>query len=158
MVKKGLNPLAWQMLRFVTLAALLMKTKTISLFLGLSALVCLADARAITIAENTAGTTALGTGFFGQSFTTAPGSPTSNIAFNFFSHSATTPVAVGNGFLLSTLIPRQSRRSQLINAWLSWPSDGRWWLLHIRPKPDPLTKYAILFLRECAVTSAAVRG
>ena len=28
-----------------------MKTKTISLFLGLSALVCLTDARAITIAE-----------------------------------------------------------------------------------------------------------
>jgi VPDSG-CTERM motif len=80
-----------------------MKTKTISLFLGLTALVCLADARAITIAENTAapGATSLAA-FVGQSFTTNPGSPTSNIAFNLFSDvPATTPYALGTGFLLS---------------------------------------------------------
>ena len=58
---------------------------TISLFLGLSALVCLTDARAATIAENTAGTFDISNNVFGQSFTTSPGSPTSNIAFNFFS-------------------------------------------------------------------------
>ena len=66
---------------------------------------CLADARAIIIAENTEGEIALFAPipiFAGQSFTTAPGSPTSNIAFNFFSFpGATTPVAPGNGFLLS---------------------------------------------------------
>ena len=54
-------------------------------FLGLSALVCLTDARAVTIAENTAGNFDISNNVFGQSFTTSPGSPTSNIAFNFFS-------------------------------------------------------------------------
>ncbi|HEY5814513.1 MAG TPA: hypothetical protein VIT23_17895, partial [Terrimicrobiaceae bacterium] len=63
-------------------APMLLKTKTISLFLALSALVCLADARAIIIAENTAGTGFGGTRFFGQSFTTVAGSPTSNVTFN----------------------------------------------------------------------------
>ena len=59
--------------------------------------------RAVTIAENTAGTLSSGGGFyFGQSFTTVAGSPESNIAFNFFSDvPATTPYAVGTGFLLS---------------------------------------------------------
>jgi hypothetical protein len=80
-----------------------MKAKAISLFLGLSALVCLTDARAVTIAENTAGlTTVLSGPALGQSFTTVAGSPTSNVAFNFFSDvPATTPLAAGDGFLLS---------------------------------------------------------
>jgi hypothetical protein len=84
--KEPLNPLAWQMLPFVSpVCPNAMKAKTISLFLGLSALVCLTDARAVTIAENTAGNFDISNNVFGQSFTTSPGSPTSNIAFNFFS-------------------------------------------------------------------------
>ena len=93
------------MLPFVNPLPHAMKTKTISLFLGLSALVCLTDARAITIAENTAGTDRAATVFSGQSFTTDPGSPTSNIALNFFSFptpgGVSPPFAAGDGFLLS---------------------------------------------------------
>ena len=128
-----------------------MKTKTIPLFLGLSALVCLAHARAVTIAENTAGTQVTGSAFWGQSFTTAPGSPTSSIAFNFFSFpGATTPVAVGDGFLLSMqYLGTPAALSSSTPGFLG-QSDGLWWLLHIRSEPDPLTKYAILFLRDCA--------
>ena len=60
--------------------------------------------RADTIAQNIAGTVSLLRQhlYFGQSFTTVTLSPESNIAFNFFSNvPATTPYAVGTGFLLS---------------------------------------------------------
>jgi hypothetical protein len=59
--------------------------------------------RADTIAENTAGPGFQGNiGCWGQSFTTVAGTPESNIAFNFFSNvPATTPYALGTGFLLS---------------------------------------------------------
>jgi hypothetical protein len=68
----------------------------------LSALVSLSSARANTIAENTGGLSSGAQGFFGQSFTTVTISPESNIAFNFFSDvPATTPYALGTGFLLS---------------------------------------------------------
>ena len=98
-----MNPLAWQMLPFVNPVVPCYENQASSLFLGLSALVCLAHARAVTIAENTGG---LGTfsaaAYNGQSFTTVAGSPTSNIAFNFFSDiPATTPYALGTGFVLS---------------------------------------------------------
>jgi len=70
--------------------------------LALSALASLADARANTIAENTGGNSTNAPGYFGQSFTTVTVSPESNVAFNFFSDfSATTPYALGAGFLLS---------------------------------------------------------
>jgi hypothetical protein len=71
--------------------------------LALGALVPLAGARANTIAENTGGTTLSNSGkYWGQSFTTVTVSPESNIAFNFFSDvPATTPYALGTGFLLS---------------------------------------------------------
>lgn len=83
-----------------------MKTKTslkkvLTLAL-VSAFLSLAGARANTIAENTAGTSFTSGLYFGQSFTTVTVSPESNIAFNFFSDvPATTPFAIGTGFLLS---------------------------------------------------------
>ena len=61
-----------------------------------------AGARADTIAENTGGTLSNPDAYIGQSFTTVTVSPESNIAFNFFSNiPATTPYALGTGFLLS---------------------------------------------------------
>lgn len=79
-----------------------MKTKTLYFLLGLSLLVCVANVRAVTIAENTGGTIFYNGAYFGQSFTTPSGSSLSNIAFNFFFDvPATTPVAAGTGFLLS---------------------------------------------------------
>jgi VPDSG-CTERM motif len=60
--------------------------------------------RAVIIAENTGGTSAIGNiSQYGQSFTTVTGTPESNIAFNFFSNQfpPTTPYALGTGFLLS---------------------------------------------------------
>ena len=70
--------------------------------IGLSTLVWSGDAHANTIAENTAGTDInVASGYLGQSFTTGSGSFQSNITFNFFSNvPATTPYAVGTGFLL----------------------------------------------------------
>jgi hypothetical protein len=79
-----------------------MKFKTLFLVPGLSALLSVSDARAITIAEHTAGTLPDENGVAGQSFTTVAGSPASNITFNFFTDvPATTPYAVGTGFLYS---------------------------------------------------------
>jgi hypothetical protein len=71
--------------------------------LALTALASLAAVRANTIAENTGGLFLFfGPYYFGQSFTTVTVSPESNIAFNFFSDvPATTPYALGTGFLLS---------------------------------------------------------
>ncbi|HEY5743180.1 MAG TPA: VPDSG-CTERM sorting domain-containing protein [Terrimicrobiaceae bacterium] len=78
-----------------------MKLKTLFLPLSLSALVCLADVRAITIAEHTLGAD-IETAVAGQSFTTVAGGPASNITFNFFSDvPATTPYAQGLGYLYS---------------------------------------------------------
>jgi VPDSG-CTERM motif len=59
--------------------------------------------RANTIAENIGGPDTSGSGFYwGQSFTTVMIGPESNIAFNLFSDvPATTPYALGTGFLLS---------------------------------------------------------
>jgi hypothetical protein len=75
---------------------------TACLVLCLSALVSLTGARANTVAENTGGLSSAAQVFFGQSFTTVTVSPESNIAFNFFSDvPATTPYAIGTGFLLS---------------------------------------------------------
>ncbi|HEY5743179.1 MAG TPA: hypothetical protein VIS99_11620 [Terrimicrobiaceae bacterium] len=78
-----------------------MKLKTLFLLLSLSALVCLANVRAITIAQYTLGAD-ISTAVAGQSFTTVAGGPASNITFNFFSDdSATTPYAQGPGYLYS---------------------------------------------------------
>jgi VPDSG-CTERM motif len=59
--------------------------------------------RANTIAENTGGPDTSSSGvYWGQSFTTVASGPESNIAFNLFSDvPATTPYALGTGFLLS---------------------------------------------------------
>jgi hypothetical protein len=58
--------------------------------------------RADTIAQHTDGTQNPGGVYLGQSFTTVTLSPVSNIAFNFFLDvPATTPLALGTGFLLS---------------------------------------------------------
>lgn len=66
--------------------------------------VCPTLMRADTIAENTGGQNVNNNIAFyqGQSFTTVTVTPESNIAFNFFSDvPATTPYALGTGFLLS---------------------------------------------------------
>ncbi|HEY5813107.1 MAG TPA: hypothetical protein VIT23_10710 [Terrimicrobiaceae bacterium] len=56
---------------------------------------------AVTLAEFTGGTTLFSSGH-GQSFTTAAGSASTNIVFNFFSDAAATnPVAQGIGYLLT---------------------------------------------------------
>lgn len=89
------------------------KTKSVSwrtlrhfsalLILGLASVTSLSSARANTIAENTGGMFLITDEFYvGQSFTTVSAGPVSNIAFNFFSDvPATTPYAIGTGFLLS---------------------------------------------------------
>ena len=59
------------------------------------------ETRADLIASNTAGNLTSSASYFGQSFTTAAGPLETNITFNFFSNSpATTPFAIGTGFLL----------------------------------------------------------
>jgi hypothetical protein len=65
--------------------------------------VCPTLMRADTIAQNTGGFNNSSSGiYWGQSFTTVTSGPESNIAFNLFSDvPATTPYALGTGFLLS---------------------------------------------------------
>ncbi len=63
------------------------------------------SARADIVASNTAGTFFTPESFYvGQSFTTTTATAENNIAFNFFSDvPATTPYALGTGFLLSSV-------------------------------------------------------
>lgn len=72
----------------------------LSLALGL---VAATNASALVVAENTSTTNVGQAQFYGQSFTVVGGGSFTNIVANFFSDSpATTPLAAGTGFLLST--------------------------------------------------------
>lgn len=80
-------------------------TKSASILALASLAFIAAPTRATTIANNTpAGTTGVHPSLFlGQSFTVAGTGSFNNISFNFFSDAAaTTPYALGTGFLLST--------------------------------------------------------
>ncbi|MEO5721096.1 MAG: hypothetical protein ABIR71_06465 [Chthoniobacterales bacterium] len=73
--------------------------------LALSLALTLATARADTVASFTGGPGSAAVAIYpGQSFTSVASDPLSNITFNFFSNAnpATTPFALGTGFLLST--------------------------------------------------------